>query len=129
MNAKLKQFLLRLRGPMLPIETTGAANARLILCASCRSSIVNPVDWEENDETRWWVRLRCGACGETHETVITNDQAKRLERDLAPGLRKIAETVEKLDRERMLWEVDVFVAALERDLIGAADFAAKLPRR
>ena len=28
----------------------------------------------------------------------------------------------------MLWEVDVFVAALERDLIGAADFAAKLPR-
>ena len=74
------------------------------------------MDWEENDETRWWVRLRCGACGETHETVITDDQAKHLERDLAPGLRKIAETVEKLDRERMLWEVDVFVAALERDL-------------
>jgi hypothetical protein len=128
MNAKLKQFLLRLRGPMLPIGMTGAANERLILCASCRSSVVNPVDWEENDETRWWVRLRCGACGETHETVVTNGQVKRLERDLAPGLRQIAETVERLDRERMLWEVDVFVAALERNLIGAADFAARLPR-
>ena len=66
MNAKLKQFLLRLRGPMLPIGTTGAANAATHLCASCRASVVNPVDWEENDETRWWVRLRCGACGETH---------------------------------------------------------------
>jgi hypothetical protein len=129
MNAKLKQFLLGLRGPMLPMETTGAANARLIMCASCRSSMVNLMDWEEHDETRWWVRLRCGACGETRETVITDDQAKRLERDLAPGLRRIAETVEKLDRERMLWEVDVLVAALERDLIGAADFVAKLPRQ
>jgi hypothetical protein len=129
MNAKLMQFLLRLRGPMLPIETAGASGGRLDVCASCRSGGVNPVGWEEIDETRWWVRLRCGACGESHETFITNEQAKRLERDLAPGLRRIAETVERLDRERMLWEVDVFVAALERDLIGAGDFAAKLPRQ
>jgi hypothetical protein len=91
--------------------------------------MVNPVDWEESGETQWWVRLRCGACGESHETVITDDQAKRLERDLAPGLREIAETVDRLDRERMLSELDVFVTALERDLIGAADFAAKPPRR
>ena len=128
MNAKLKQFLLRLRGPMLPIETTGAGIARLIMCASCRSSIVNPVDWEENDETRWWVRLRCGACGETHEpsspTTRRSDSNATSRQDSVDR-----RDVEKLDRERMLWEVDVFVAALERDLIGAADFAAKLPRR
>jgi hypothetical protein len=110
---------------MLPVGIAGAAGGRLNVCAACHSDVVNPVDWGEHDETRWWVRLRCGACGESRETVITDDQAERLERALAAGRRTIAATVERLDRERMLWELDVVVAALERDLIGASDFASR----
>ena len=90
--------------------------------------VVNPVDWHESDESHWWVRLRCGACGWSREVIITDDEAKRLERDLAPGLREIETTVAGLDRERMLQEAEIFIAALDRDLIGPADFARRLPR-
>ena len=104
------------------------ANSRLIVCGACGERVVNPVDWHESDASHWWVRLRCGACAWSCEAVISDDEAKRLERDLAPGLRAISSTVERLDRERMLREVDAFTAALDRDLIGPGDFARRLRR-
>ena len=129
MNGKLKRLLLRIRGPLLPLEGAGRTrtHGRLICCAICGSSLVNPVDWHESDETQWWVRLRCGECAWSREAIITNAEAKQLERDLEPGLRKIAKAAAKLDRERMLRETDVFIAALQRDLIGPADFTRDLP--
>jgi len=89
---------------------------------------VNPVDWYEADKSSWWVRLRCGACAWTREDVFSDDDVKRLERDLAPGLDAMAKAVARLDRERMEREADVFIAALARDLIGPADFARRLRR-
>ena len=89
---------------------------------------MNPVDWHESDETHWWVRLRCGECAWSRAALITDAEAKQLERDLEPGLREIAKVAAKLDRERMLWETEVFVAALRRDLIGPADFTRDCPR-
>jgi hypothetical protein len=130
MKDKLKRLLRRLSGPLLPGASAGGrrANRRLAVCGDCGSHVVNPVDWHESDEAHWWVRLRCGACGESREVTITDDEATQLERDLAPGLREIATTVAGLDRERMLQEAEIFIAALERDLIGPADFARRLPR-
>jgi hypothetical protein len=130
MSGRLKRLLLRIRGPILPLGDAGRnrAHDRLVCCAICGSSVVNPVDWHESDETRWWVRLRCGECAWSREAVITDAEAKQLERDLEPGLREIAKAAAKLDRERMLRETDVFVAALRRDLIGPADFGRDLPR-
>jgi hypothetical protein len=95
----------------------------LIRCAICGSSVVNPVNLHEHDESRWWVRLRCGECAWSRETIITDAEAEQLERDLEPGLREIAKEAAKLDRERMIWEGEVFLAALRRDLIGPTDFA------
>jgi hypothetical protein len=104
------------------------ADARLVVCGACRSRLVNPVNWHESDESHWWILLRCGECEWTREVVVTDDEAKRLERDLKPGLDEIARAVERLDRERMLCEADRFAAALQRDLIGPADFARHLPK-
>jgi hypothetical protein len=130
MSGKLKRLLRRIRGPMLPLGDARShrAQGRLIRCLVCGASVVNPVDWHESDETRWWVRLRCGECACSREAIITDSEAKQLERDLEPGLCEIAKAVAKLDRERMLWETEVFVAALRRDLIGPADFIRDLPR-
>ena len=61
-------------------------------------------------------------------SVITEAEARQLERDLEPGLRQIAAAAEKLDRELMAWDVEIFLDALERDLIGPADFARHLRR-
>jgi hypothetical protein len=130
MSGKLKRLLLRIRGPLLPLAGVGRnrAHGRLISCAICGSSLVNPVAWHEHDETRWWVLLRCGECAWSREVIITDAEANQLERDLEPGRREIAKAAATLDRERMLWESDVFVAALRRDLIGPADFIRHLPR-
>jgi hypothetical protein len=51
--SRLKRLLLRLRGPLLPIEgfdRTGAG-ADLAVCGACGSRVVNPVDWHEHDES------------------------------------------------------------------------------
>ncbi len=128
--SRLKRLLLRVRGPLLPIEgfdRTGAG-ADLAVCGACGSSVVNAVDWHEHDESSWWVLLRCGECAWSREAIVTDAEAKRFERDLAPGLREIARTIARLDRERMLWEAEVFIAALGDDLIGPADFSSDLPR-
>jgi hypothetical protein len=81
------------------------------------------VDWHAVDESRWWIRLRCGECATAREVVVSDEAAHLLERDLEPGLREIAEAVARLDRQRMTREVDAFVAEIERDLICADDFA------
>ncbi len=127
MSGKIKQLLRRIRGPLLPMKET-RWDGRLVSCSICGSRTVNPVDWREHDERHWWVRLRCGECAWSREAVITDAEAQQLDRDLEPGLREIAALAERLDRERMENDVDVFVAALRRDLIGPADFADHLRR-
>jgi hypothetical protein len=126
MTESLRRLLRRVRGPQR--SSGDAAPARLIVCVECGAHVVNPVDWHENSDSDWWVRLRCGACGCTRTGVISDADAQRLERDLAPGLRVIEATVAQLDRERMRSEADAFIEALERDLIDAADFARRAPR-
>jgi hypothetical protein len=121
-SCKLRRLLRQIRGPVLPIGD------RLIVCAVCGSSVVNPVDWDESDESRWWVLLRCGECAWSREAIITDNEAKQLERDLELGLCEIARVVDRLDRERMVREANSFITALRRDLIGPADFAPHLPR-
>ena len=54
----------------------------LIRCARCGSDFVSPVDWAEHDETSWWIRLRCGECGETREVVVSQEIADRYDRAL-----------------------------------------------
>jgi hypothetical protein len=100
----------------------------MIDCAVCGASVVNPINWHESDATHWWVLLRCGACAWSREAIITEDEARQLERDLERGLHKIANTVDRLDRERMVHEAECFTTALRRDLIGPSDFARRLPR-
>ena len=94
MGRKLSRLLRRIRGPVLPVGD------RLIVCALCGGSVVNPVNWEETDTSRWWVLLRCGACGWSREVIIGDDEAKQLERDLEPGLRQIATVLDTLERDR-----------------------------
>jgi hypothetical protein len=120
MLERVKHFLQRLRGPMLPLVQRGS----LACCLECGAGVVNPVDWHEHDDRHWWVLLRCGECGRTRRVIISDAEAHALERDLQPGIREIYRAAEQLERERMREEAETFVAALERDLIDADDFAA-----
>jgi hypothetical protein len=53
---------------------------------------------------------------------VSNEEAASYQADLDRGVAKIASTVARLDRERMIAESDAWAAALERDLIDPGDF-------
>ena len=102
----------------------GAGTDDLTRCASCGSDFVTPVVWAEHGKASWWIRLRCGECGEAREVVVEQDAADRFDRALDRGCDVIATTLRRLDRERMTAEAEAFATALRLDLLDAADFGA-----
>ena len=99
--------------------------AGLIVCATCGSDFVSPMEWAEHDETYWWMRLRCGQCGAFREVVVSQEIADRYNRALDQTTEPIVTTLAQLDRERMTAEVEAFTTALRLDLFDAGDFAAR----
>ena len=95
----------------------------LVVCPSCSADCVVPVDWKEHDEQTWWIRLRCGACGESREVVVPDATATRYDAELDRGMHEIRATLHRLDLEQMAAQADLFAKALELDLFDAADFA------
>jgi len=75
------------------------------------------------DESRWSVLLRCGECRREREVVVPLGVVARLDDDIRTATHTIARALERADRERLAREADAFAAALDRDLIDAADFA------
>ena len=84
-----------------------------------------PVWWESADDDHWHMLLRCGACDTYREVTAPDDVARAYERDLAHGMHEIRLEVEEMDRKRMAHQAEAFAAALQRDLIDAADFAVR----
>jgi hypothetical protein len=107
--------------PAVPLVTP--RSPRLIECAYCGTDHVCPVETEVVDETRCWIRLRCGTCEVWRDVVVSNDEAARFERAVGQQAASIERAAARLDRERMAQELDAFLVALERDLIDASSFA------
>jgi hypothetical protein len=95
----------------------------LHLCNACRADFVNPVDWTPSDDEHWWIRLRCGQCGEGREVVVVDAVAERFDRELDIRMRKIADELARIDRELMTAQVEAMIGALHHGLIDASDFA------
>ena len=70
----------------------------------------------------WWIRLRCGECAFVRDVEVSNEEAKRYERELDRGVNDIATTVARLERMRMIADTNALTNALRRDLIGPGDF-------
>ena len=81
-----------------------------------------PIEWKTVGEEHWLIQSRCGECGTWHAEVMTNEEAKRFDFTLARQSTEIALGIARIDREQMTAEIDRFVAALDLDLIDAADF-------
>jgi hypothetical protein len=79
-------------------------------CSRCHADFVVPVWWQELDDGRLRLLLRCGQCGTRHDIVVAGDVADRFERDY---LRVIGE---------MAADASAFSDALAGDRIGADDF-------
>jgi hypothetical protein len=92
-------------------------------CPECGRDFVCPVEWDTVGEEHWLIALRCGECGHWREELVTNERANDYDLTLDRQCSKISDALRRIDRERMEAELDVLIAALDRDLIDAADFA------
>ena len=101
------EFLRRLTGPSYRLP---AAPDRLVGCGRCGSDFVIPVAWHEEGETtvqlgwglsmmRWWIRLRCGQCGDVREVEVSDAEAKEFEQDLERGVADVAAAVARIERD------------------------------
>jgi hypothetical protein len=73
--------------------------AGLIECCWCRADHVCAVDWEETDDTHWWIRLRCGSCGVWRDVVATDDEAATLDRALSWQMATIERALARFEQE------------------------------
>ena len=108
-----------------PRRNTGRApGARALeLCPACGTDFVNPVEWSAVEDHSWWMHLRCAQCEHTREVTVSNAEAERYDEALDSRADPIARAIRKLDLERMAATVESLIVALQRDLIGPADFA------
>ena len=79
--------------------------------------------WAPSDDAHWHIELRCGDCGHVWERTSTTRAPPGTTWSSTATARDPAHA-QRLDRERMAAEVETFAAALSRDLIEPADFAA-----
>ena len=94
----------------------------LHVCSCCRSDFVVPVDWEEADDTHWWIRLRCGECEHVREVTVEDEVAQRFDRALEASMVALRAAVASIDRKTMEHDLDTLIGALAYDLINASDF-------
>jgi hypothetical protein len=106
--------------------STSTPGTGLQVCTHCHADFVHPMEWREADDEHWWLLLRCGECGAERELTVGDDIAKRYGEDLDAAQREIDQVVQRLDCERMAAETEIFVKALERDLIDAGDFFRRI---
>ena len=92
-------------------------------CPACATDFVNPVEWSAVEDHSWWMLLRCAQCEHSREVTVSNAEAERFDEALDSRADPIARAVRKLDLERMAATVESLIVALQRDLIGPADFA------
>jgi transcription elongation factor Elf1 len=107
-----------------PVQPLRAEAGGLVTCTTCGAEAVVPVDYADLGDA-WRVALRCGNCGARHDLTLDDDEAGEYGSALDRGVDQIAHTVAELERRRLKAEVDSLRIALERDLIGADDFARR----
>ena len=114
-----KRFLLRRRRRAAGVRHA----ADLQHCRACEADLVYPVEWEPFGDAHWWILLRCGACAAQAEVLVANAVAQRFDRELDLAQDEIVRAADRLGLEIMSEQAERLAVALERDLIGADDFA------
>jgi hypothetical protein len=118
-----RDLAVRERWAMSASRSQPPPGSGLQLCSLCHDDYVVPIWWEPVAEQQWHMLLRCAQCETYRDVVVTDDIAQRYEKDLARGMAEIATSLRQVDHDRMVAEADVFIAALDHDLIDAGDFA------
>jgi hypothetical protein len=100
-------------------------NRSLHICPDCRSNLVQPTRWEqdEGDRDRWRVWRRCPECWWSCEGVYSSVTIDVFDEQLDLGSHELLNELRSLEHANMREMVDTFLVALRDDLIAADDFA------
>jgi len=94
----------------------------LHVCPRCSSQLVQPGEWAPVDSQRWRVELSCPDCGWFGAGVFSQRALDRYDEILDEGAAMLVRELHELAEENMRADVDLFLSALETDLILPEDF-------
>lgn len=94
----------------------------LHICFHCGGELAHPVDWAEAGPGQWRILLRCPECEATREGVFEQTAVEALDDELDRAAGSLLSDLQRVTHANMAEEIDLFVRALEADLIVPSDF-------
>ncbi len=98
------------------------ATEPLHVCFYCAGELVHPVDWSEAGPSRWRILLRCPECEATREGVFEQTAVECLDEELDRAAGSLLSDLQRVTHANMAEEIDLFIRALDADLIQPCDF-------
>jgi len=91
-------------------------------CGTCRSDLVQPVDWSPLGKSYWQVTLRCPNCEWSGTGVFPQSVVERFDRELDRATNLLIGELHRIRLESMAEEIGRFTRALAEDHILPSDF-------
>ena len=107
---------------VISFDDLAPAETDIHVCPSCRSELVYPVAWEEADQTRWEVSLRCPNCEWTTTDIFEEEAIQRFDETLDRGTEALVADLRQLSRANFEEDVERFVSALMAGHLLPEDF-------
>jgi DNA-directed RNA polymerase subunit RPC12/RpoP len=99
-----------------------ANDRELHVCATCRSPLMEPVEWTEAPDDRWLLELRCPECGDRFRGVVDNAAVKAYSDRLDRATEQIVSDLRQLGHEVFVAQAERFIASLRAGAIHPMDF-------
>ena len=94
----------------------------LHVCFYCAGEFVHPLDWTEAGSSQWRILLRCPECEATREGVFEQAAVESLDDELDRATGALLSDLQRVTHANMAEEIDLFIRALDADLIAPSDF-------
>jgi hypothetical protein len=101
---------------------TVSPSPALHVCESCKSDLVQPVEWHEAAPRAWQVTLECPNCHHQRNGTFSQEIVDELDETLDAGFTTLLAELQELMASNMADEIDRFVSALNADAILPEDF-------
>jgi nucleotide-binding universal stress UspA family protein len=98
------------------------ATEPLHVCFYCAGELVHPLDWAEAGPSQWRILLRCPECEATREGVFEQAAVESLDDELDRAAEALLSDLQRVTHANMAEEIDLFIRALDADLIVPSDF-------
>jgi nucleotide-binding universal stress UspA family protein len=100
----------------------GVTPGELHVCFNCGGELVYPLDWCEEGLRHWRIVLRCPDCESRREGVFEQGAVEDLDDELDRATAALLSDLQRVTHANMAEEIDLFVRALDADLIAPSDF-------